>query len=474
MKKAILIIFSLCLLSACTKEVIYEKPSIGFENPYEITLDEARATLLDIMGTMETTKSGESLHRNIKNGYTVTRNIVSDTKSIEEHPFIHIFNFEDETGFAIMSADKRVTPLLAYALQGELEQEQEIDNPGLKIYLDKLEDYVYSMITIVQDSTTRKDSTNWIHTGFPEYTTMINGYCPVEWNQNYPYNYYCPEIDGKRTLTGCVATAVAQLMCCYRYPDRYNGYDFDWEDMIESSNTEYQPEPCDSIGTAPIDVFPSFYPPWIEPDSAMLQVAKLMQLLGLEENLNVNYGTSSSGASMTFIPRTLENFGYSDGGNMIYSSEVISPNPEQTVINELSNGYYCIISGSRYIYKESDDEQSKTENTDEHNNNDGIFHPIGDDNSNTKFEGHCWLLHGLLKLTATNLKPESDVKYYFLCNFGWGGSSDGFYLANVFNIGEGPVFNTPTKGDTSHEKDELVPDPYNFSYIIEYVTGIRK
>lgn len=462
MKKAILIIFSLCLLSACTKEVIYEKPSIGFENPYEITLDEAQATLLDIMGTMETTKSGESLHRNIKNGYTVTRNIVSDTKSIEEHPFIHIFNFEDETGFAIMSADKRVTPLLAYALQGELEQEQEIDNPGLEIYSDKLEDYVYNTI----NGTNEADSTDWIYTGIPEYSTMINGYCPVKWNQTYPYNYYCPKIDGKRTVTGCAATAVAQLMCCYRYPDSYNGYDFDWEDMIESSNTDYQPEPCDSIGTAPIDVFPSFYQPGIEPDTAMLQVARLMQQIGLPENIDIEYGTNQSIGDISKAIRTLENFGYSSGGIDLYNDINVSKQNRNSVIQELSNGYYCLIRAQSMYYREQRATPKDTVK----------FHPIGDELLEYDSDGHSWLLHGLMKLTA--MKPdssESDVKYYFLCNFGWGGVSDGFYLANVFDTDEGPNIPEQTKGDNEILYDPVIePDPNNYSFYIAYVINIRK
>ena len=41
------------------------------------------------------------------------------------------------------------------------------------------------------------------------------------WNQNYPYNYFCPEGDGGpggHCYAGCVATAAAQLMKYWNHP----------------------------------------------------------------------------------------------------------------------------------------------------------------------------------------------------------------------------------------------------------------
>ncbi len=44
------------------------------------------------------------------------------------------------------------------------------------------------------------------------------------WNQGEPYNILCPVIDGENSPTGCVATAVAQIMSHHKYPERGNGY----------------------------------------------------------------------------------------------------------------------------------------------------------------------------------------------------------------------------------------------------------
>lgn len=57
----------------------------------------------------------------------------------------------------------------------------------------------------------------------------------IEWSQNAPFNNLCPKYDGKHNaITGCVATAMAQIMRYWKYPssllegipayvsDRYN------------------------------------------------------------------------------------------------------------------------------------------------------------------------------------------------------------------------------------------------------------
>ena len=184
-----------------------------------------------------------------------------------------------------MSADKRVTPLLSYALKGNLEKNKEIDNPGLATYMSLLEEYVDNVIAI-DTMQLRLDTIDWYYAGIPDFAVMINGYCPVKWGQEYPYNYYCPTEDGQNTLTGCVATAVAQLMCTYRYPDSYNGYEFDWQEMIDSKKI--------IEGTARFDGRTYFLG---EPDAGMHQIARLMQQLGLPENLDMNYGKHGSGAT---------------------------------------------------------------------------------------------------------------------------------------------------------------------------------
>lgn len=49
----------------------------------------------------------------------------------------------------------------------------------------------------------------------------------TEWHQRYPYNQYCPVINGQHALAGCVPIAVAQIGACLAPPDK----SWDWEGM---------------------------------------------------------------------------------------------------------------------------------------------------------------------------------------------------------------------------------------------------
>ena len=299
-----------------------------------------------------------------------------DTRAGEEiEPYFHIFNFGNNEGFAIMSGDDRVEPLLALTFKGELTPETEIDNPGFEYAYKKMEEYYVNTV-----------STRGLTPTFPEIPPKeplpdprkgrdtIHLQCP-QWGQFAPYNKYCYTDDDSLAVTGCIATAVAQLMAIHKYPDSYNGYEFNW-DLMTSDNP----------GTAGYD-----------------QIARLMQQLGLDINLRMNYGTESSGTNPTYILRTLENFGYSNYGWMEdYNTS--------RIVQELKNGYPLLVGGSTA---------------------DSI--------------GHRWVAHGLI-IDSLSLPIERPLgvitwlpatyTYYIYYNWGWNGLYNGYFLSGVFDTDE--------------------------------------
>lgn len=56
--------------------------------------------------------------------------------------------------------------------------------------------------------------------GNPDVEPLLDN---IQWGQGSPYNTSCPEIEGGKSPTGCVATALAQLMAYYRYPTAGTG-----------------------------------------------------------------------------------------------------------------------------------------------------------------------------------------------------------------------------------------------------------
>lgn len=234
----------------------------------------------------------------------------------------------------------------------------------------------------------------------------------MQWNQGEPYNFFCPKIDNKETYTGCVATAVAQLMARYQYPESYEGYDFNWEEMTANKR-------CYSISTP-----------------GAIDIAYLMSALGKKENLYMKYGTDGSAASSATIPTTLENFNYSSGGQ--YEAYRISP-----VINDLKYGYPVLLAGTKNIFN--------------YKLVDGRFIPYI-----KKSVAHQWLAHGLIERRQEVFVHRKDgtlinryfrTFWYLLCNWGWGGADDGYYLSGSFDPQKKPDYpsETTSRADLSKE-----------------------
>ena len=144
MKKILLLFMSFLLLEACSSESVED---FGLEpekqSDYVVTIDEAEKDLLclltDMNAGMPPTRSGEG--RRISNKFSLGTPAATHSEE-EQEPYVHIFNFEDEEGFAIMSGDERVPSLLAaLTFDGSLCPESEIDNPGLAIFLSNLDAY---------------------------------------------------------------------------------------------------------------------------------------------------------------------------------------------------------------------------------------------------------------------------------------------------------------------------------------------
>lgn len=388
-----------------------------------ITLEEARKdleSLLKDFSSLSKRGGDDFSSKKISDGFTLKSDKRSISKSTEETPEakIHVFNFENNGGFAIMSATRDMPELLAITEGGSIDTNQVIDDPGLITFLSGLEGKIKDPDYPVPDPGDIYPI-EYRHeiTSYSIYNPQ-GGYCRVKWGQDFPYNLLCPKISGEYALTGCVATACAQLMSIYSFPKEYNGYTFDWSKM--RSGNDY------------------------------FSIAYLMYLLGKKENLDMQYGLDGSGASPSNIIRTLINFGFYDEYLKFGAYD------STTVYSELKNGFPVLIGGfsDRVL-------ESSTGNK--------VFGLSVDASpSYTYYGGHRWLLHGIL-VARENIKEiqyhkviseyNRDIKYV-LCNFGWDGEYDGYYW------GEG--FYPENK---CYEDDFIAKK--GFPYNITTVTGIR-
>jgi hypothetical protein len=212
--------------------------------------------------------------------------------------------------------------------------------------------------------------------------TPIAPMVTTKWNQNTPYNYLCPTIDGIPTMTGCIATAAAQIMKYHNYPqhgigsvhytDIYNNIhtlnfeetNFDWDNMLNDYTGNYT-------------------------DEQAMAVAQLMKACGYASGMN--YGTvesSAEGAAMA--DAFVETFGYDDAAAF------------------LNRDFYDLDKWQELIY-----------------NNLKTVGPLfyGGTNINS---GHAFVCDGY------------DKDGFFHFNWGWSGLSDGYFqLSALTPAGQG-------------------------------------
>lgn len=119
-------------------------------------------------------------------------------------------------GWIIVSGDDTVTPVLGYSQHGSLY----VGNlPENMQYM--LDEYVSQIRKVAQSVVT--PHIGWSHiVGVSTRASgqKIDPLIKVNWNQDTPYNVYCPQ---QKALVGCVAVAMGQAMSVQRYPARPQG-----------------------------------------------------------------------------------------------------------------------------------------------------------------------------------------------------------------------------------------------------------
>ena len=140
----------------------------------------------------------------------------SGSKSAQE-PF-YIFNKQDGNGFVLVSADDRTTAILGYSTASSIDPDNLPDN--VRYWLNSYTQQIKAIdegVPAVKQTKTRATMNE------------IEPLIETQWNQGSPYNLMCPDGEGNdygtenynnknRSVSGCVATAVVQIMYYYKQP----------------------------------------------------------------------------------------------------------------------------------------------------------------------------------------------------------------------------------------------------------------
>lgn len=294
----------------------------------------------------------------------------ASTRALNAEPSFYVFN-QDQSAYVIISGDDRMKPVLGYSDSGSFAT----DNLPLNI-LGWLKSYDEVYTALNDGAQVVKEPKLLTRTTFAPTVAPLLG--DINWDQGAPYNNACPIISGGRSVTGCVATAIAMIMKYHGYPARGKGshtyttrtakaqvsFDFAnaafaWSSMLPQYNGNYTTSEADAV-------------------------AQLMFACGVA--VEMDYSPSGSGAYSHVVGQALiDYFGYDE--NLGYVRREYFTNAEwmNMIKTELSEGRPILYNGA------------------------------------SKDVGHEFVFDGY---------DSEDMVHV---NWGWGGSNNGFFEVSALN-----------------------------------------
>lgn len=304
-----------------------------------------------------------TIARQFMQGKSFQQKQVRRAAAVGDNQF-YVFNAEGQNGFVIVSADDRTIPVLGYADKGSLEMNK------LPVNARRwLEGYAEEIKALGEDVQANTHPRRVI--GAPVAPLLT-----CHWDQGAPYNLQCP-IDGEyNSVTGCVATAMAQVMYYHKWPQ---------------SATTAIPAYTTSTKKLSLPELPATTFKWNqmkdsysydETGAAADAVAELMRYCG--QAVRMDYTSNESGASVG-AAHLINYFGYSKTAQNMNRSYYTTTEWEAMIYKELSNARPVLYSG------------------------------------NSGSGGHQFVIDGY------------DDKGLFHVNWGWGGYADGHFVLSVLN-----------------------------------------
>lgn len=150
-----------------------------------------------------------------------------------------IFNNTSGPGYVIIAADDCVVPILGYSYVNNFDTETL--PPNLKEWLNDYAEQIETAVTM-RASATAEIRAEWdcLRQGKPLPIKSEKAVTPListTWDQSPYYNALCPYDNSahERTLTGCVATALGQVLKYWSYPEHgYGSHSY-----VPNSHPEY-------------------------------------------------------------------------------------------------------------------------------------------------------------------------------------------------------------------------------------------
>lgn len=138
--------------------------------------------------------------------------LVYTQDNMKAEPCYYVFATKPTEGFTIVSGDDRFPEIVGYTTNGDFDF-----NKMPPALTKMLEAYKTFSATATDEQIEEIRNVQAAMSGRANIEPMIK----TKWDQPYPYNIYCPYMDnGQQTITGCVATAISQILYYHRCPEK--------------------------------------------------------------------------------------------------------------------------------------------------------------------------------------------------------------------------------------------------------------
>ena len=295
-------------------------------------------------------------------------------------------------GFVVVSANDIAYPILGYSDENSLKSENIPSN--VKAWLDL---YANEIQMAVDSGVVQSDDVMKAWSNIESYSNAdvtVSPLISTRWNQSPLYNNLCPYDSAKneRTVTGCVATAMAQVLKYWDYPVTGNG-DYSYKHTLGTQYSDFAATTYD-WANMPLELTSA------STDAQVAAVSQLMYHCGV--SVEMDYGVSSTGGSGAFT--------ISSKSNTTHCAEY--------ALREYW-GYKPTLQGLQKA-KYSDKDWKTMLKDDLKAGRPIIYSGHGDG-------GHCFVCDGY------------NEDEYFHFNWGWGGLYDGYFLLNALAPGSGGI-----------------------------------
>jgi hypothetical protein len=330
-------------------------------------------------------KTAQKVAETFMQAQTGTKATLQRIDYADQSAFPNFYVFGTESSFVIISADDCVEPVLGYSAENPFGTEKMPENLfwWLKGYDEQIADAAKSGQKATSEVAQQWKDLSSGNTSKAQSEVIVGPLIQTKWKQQSPYNTLCPGGNS----TGCVATAMAQIMRYWEYPTtgfgshsytplahpeygeqtaNFGETTYEWANMLSSYSDGYSEAQANAIAT-------------------------LMYHCGVSVNMNYGEDGTASGAVTSNVVYALQIF-----FNYSQTAQYIS---RSSIVNEA--GQEDLEQWKNMLKAELDAYPPR---------------PL-----QYRGKGHSFICDGY----------NSDDKFHF--NWGWGNSTDGYYLVNNLN-----------------------------------------